>query len=204
MSHLFRAAPEGDKAVKGQKSQPLGEDQSDAKKGKEAIGPKRGSQVCCYSSTSWPFFTSLHSSHCTDTWLLSNFSSLSRHASTLQSPFMSFVGARPKTGVILVQRDWKGCLSRSGTASAPAYCLQLCIATAFHCQHFLKAAAVLVDVSWTHSVMTLSSCGAYMAVVLHSSLHACACRVALDTQWWSGSALSTTPVSPQTTTQWTR
>ncbi|KAL3155970.1 hypothetical protein ABBQ32_012963 [Trebouxia sp. C0010 RCD-2024] len=39
------AAPEGDKAVKGQKAQPTGQGQESAKKGKEAIGPKRGSQV---------------------------------------------------------------------------------------------------------------------------------------------------------------
>lgn len=53
VAHLLstpcRAAPEGDKAVKGQKAQPTGQGQESAKKGKEAIGPKRGSQVCCCS-----------------------------------------------------------------------------------------------------------------------------------------------------------
>ena len=41
---LLRAAPEGDKAVEGQKVQPTGEKASN-KEGKQPYGPKRGSQV---------------------------------------------------------------------------------------------------------------------------------------------------------------
>lgn len=42
---LRRLAPEGDRAVAGQKSQPMGAKATEGKGDKPAIGPKRGSAV---------------------------------------------------------------------------------------------------------------------------------------------------------------
>lgn len=42
---LGRLAPEGDRAIAGQKSQPLGAKASEGKGDKPTIGPKRGSAV---------------------------------------------------------------------------------------------------------------------------------------------------------------
>lgn len=43
---MCRLAPEGDRAIEGQKSQPLGAKASEGKpEGKPAVGPKRGAAV---------------------------------------------------------------------------------------------------------------------------------------------------------------
>lgn len=50
---MFRLAPEGDRAIEGQKSQPMGAKASEGKpEGKPAIGPKRGSAVSILSHCS--------------------------------------------------------------------------------------------------------------------------------------------------------
>lgn len=50
---IYRSAPEGDKAIAGQKAQPTRQETSEGKKGKTPKGPPRGSQVSYRSSMAY-------------------------------------------------------------------------------------------------------------------------------------------------------
>lgn len=54
LSYLCRAAPQGDRAIEGQKAQPTGIKASN-EKGEQPLGPKRGSNVsCALPQYCWP------------------------------------------------------------------------------------------------------------------------------------------------------
>lgn len=67
-------APEGDRAIEGQKSQPTGAKASEGKpEGKPAVGPKRGAAVSTYPSV--PMHSGRLTPACCDSLQFSRYSS---------------------------------------------------------------------------------------------------------------------------------